>query len=220
MIVDFNPFAGMPGAPVYIPEPEPVGPTALTACTACDCRKEARQVVPGVGPLDARMLILGSTPGDEEDVQGRPFMGGGGRELNDWLKILGLRREKMALTYAVKCHTRENRPPKVKEQKMCSDLWLGPELAEWKDVQVIFPIGKPAAVAILGKAAPPLTPLLAHHYKIRVHGREIRVFPLPHPAYFLRARHHVTLFKETVLSHVKLTLLKDAGEAYIWSSGA
>ena len=72
--------------------------STLRACSACSCRAEAKQVVPGIGPVDARILVLGQNPGEEEDARGEPFLGAGGEELNVWLGILGLRRDRLAST--------------------------------------------------------------------------------------------------------------------------
>lgn len=224
---DFNPAAlnTPPVEPLLTHDPAAVGyrtlpfVPALRACTACRCRTEARQVVPGVGPLDARIMVIGQNPGEDEDQQGEPFLGAGGEILNGWLEQLGLVRERLVITNAVKCHTLKNRVPSAKELKTCSQLWLGEELGQLPDLQVVIPVGKPAATALLGKLAPPLTPLMAHHFKVRLNGsRELRVFPLPHPAFLLRSRHLAPLMRETVLAHLKLTLQQETPAAYAWSS--
>lgn len=191
---------------------------ALRACTACSARGEALQVVPGFGPLDARLLVVGQNPGEEEDREGVPFIGSSGQEFDTWLRVLGLDRAKLMVTNIVKCHTLKNRVPRAKEIRTCADLWLSQELMGLPDVQVLLPLGKPAVSAILGTQAPPMTPLMAHHYRIRVGGvRELRVFPLPHPAYLLRVRHQAPMFYETILSHLRLTMEAEVPEAYQWS---
>lgn len=221
IIHGFNPFEGQPAPPPaaaesgyrtlsFIPE--------LRACTACTCRAEALQVVPGVGPLDARVMVLGQNPGEEEDRQGVPLIGASGQELDRWLKILGWRRDQILLSNVCKCHTAGNRALKPKEIDTCSTLWLARELGALPELRVIIPIGKPAASALLGKSAPPLTPLMVHHYIIRVAGREYRVFPLPHPAYLLRARQLGPYFYESILSQLNLTLRQEVPDVIAWLS--
>lgn len=192
---------------------------AMLACVACTARQEASRVVPGAGPIDARMLWIGQNPGQEEDSLGVPFIGNAGKEVDVWFRVLGLDRAKMVVTNIVRCHTIGNRVPRAKEIKTCADLWLDRELAELKNVSVVFTLGKPAAIGLLGKSAPPMTPMIVHHFRIRAHGRELRAFPLPHPAYLLRAKHMAPMFYETILHQLKLTLLQEAPEAYAWSKG-
>lgn len=219
VVAGFTPDFGVVAAP-----PAPVSEyaslpfvTSLRDCRACPARLEALQVVPGIGPLDARILVIGQNPGDEEDRAGQPFIGTSGEEFNVWLKILGLAREKLVVTNVVKCHTAGNRVPRTKEIKVCADLWLPHELAELKQLSVLMPLGKPAVTALLGKSAPPMTPISVHHYIVKALDREFRVFPLPHPAYLLRVKHMAAMFYETILGQLKLTMQQEVPEAYQWS---
>ncbi len=224
VVEGFNPFAGQPFIPVMQPVIDPDNPytelpfyAQLKQCRACTARTEALQVVGGSGPLDARMLVVGQNPGDDEDRAGIPFIGMSGQEFDTWLPLLGLDRKKLMVTNIVHCHTVRNRVPRTKEIRTCSDLWLAEELKALQFVEVIFPLGKPAVSAILTKSAPPMTPLMVHHYRIRVFGRDIRVFPLPHPAFLLRARHLAPMFRETILHQLKLTLQQEVPDVYAWS---
>ena len=192
---------------------------ALRACSACPARLEARQVVVGIGPTEAVGMVIGQNPGAEEDVAGEPFIGAGGEVLNQWLRQLGLDRSKLVITNALKCHTTDNRVPRTTELRTCFEHGLAQELSALTHLQVLFPVGKPAAWSILGKAAPPMTPLSAHHFVVRVREdnvavRDLHVFPLPHPAFLLRAVHLAPLMK-LVLSHVRLTLEQELPAAYL-----
>lgn len=220
----FNPFEGQAYIPVMQPVVDPNNPytqlpfyAGLKQCRACSARSEALQVVGGSGPVDARMLVLGQNPGDEEDRAGVPFIGQSGQEFDSWLPLLGLDRTKLMVTNVVHCHTTKNRVPRAKEIRTCSDLWLAEELKVLTAVEVIFTLGKPAVSAVLTKSAPPMTPLMVHHYRVKVFGRELHVFPLPHPAFFLRTRHLVPMFRETILHQLKLTLQQEVPAAYAWS---
>lgn len=77
-------------------------PAALSACTRCDLHCHATQPVPGEGPADARVMIVGEQPGDQEDLAGRPFVGPAGQLFDAVAEEAGLVREKTYLTNAVK----------------------------------------------------------------------------------------------------------------------
>jgi DNA polymerase len=71
-------------------------------CRGCDLYKNATQAVFGEGPRRARLILLGETPGDEEDKQGHPFVGPAGRLLDSALDDAGLARDDVYVTNAVK----------------------------------------------------------------------------------------------------------------------
>ena len=75
---------------------------ALITCRRCNLWQRATQAVPGEGPKDARIMLLGEQPGDEEDIRGRPFLGPAGRVLDEALLKAGLARETVFVTNAVK----------------------------------------------------------------------------------------------------------------------
>ncbi|MEM6303315.1 MAG: UdgX family uracil-DNA binding protein [Pseudomonadota bacterium] len=77
-------------------------PAAIAACTRCPLHCAATQAVPGEGPVDARIMIVGEQPGDQEDLQGRPFVGPAGQVLNRALTAAGIDRSTAYLTNAVK----------------------------------------------------------------------------------------------------------------------
>jgi DNA polymerase len=220
IVPGFNPFGDTPReAPAVAVAMEPGAlppPHGLLACTACTCRTEAMRVVPGHGPADATVLFLGQNPGDEEDLQGKPFVGMSGAEFDRWLGILGMHRPRVFVTNVVKCHTTNNRPPKPAEIQTCSYQWLPQELQALTALQVILPLGKPAAQRLLGKAAPPTTPLMVHHFRVRVSllDRDISIFPLPHPAYFLRAQHFGPTFRDVLLPQIRETLQREYPMVY------
>ncbi len=87
--------------------PPPVGTEAeyragLNACRRCPLWQDATQAVPGEGPLDAEIMVVGEQPGDREDVKGRPFVGPAGQVFDAALKAVGLERKRLFVTNAVK----------------------------------------------------------------------------------------------------------------------
>jgi len=148
-----------------IPGPAVRAPTAgeglaalrleAAACRACPLWQPATQTVFGEGPVDARVMLLGEQPGDQEDLAGRPFVGPAGQLLDRALKELGLDRRAMYVTNTVKhfkfeprgkrrLHARAN----AAEQAACRQ-WLEAELDRVRP-RLIVCLGAMAAQAIFG----------------------------------------------------------------------
>lgn len=89
------------------------------ACEACELCKTRTQVVFGVGDPEAEVLFIGEAPGKNEDEQGEPFVGRGGKLLDEMLAMIGLRREYIYITNSVKCRPPENRDPLNTEKDAC-----------------------------------------------------------------------------------------------------
>lgn len=188
---------------------------ALLACTACPIRQEARRVVPGAGPVDARLLFVGQNPGIDEDVRGVSFIGLSGDELASWLLYLGVARDKVIVTNVVKCHTERNRTPRPREIETCQNLWLRRELETFTDVQVVVPLGRPALYGLVGKVSP-LPDVLDFWWMDTSLSdtRQIKIIPLPHPSYLLRfpgqREHFFTSVLQPLLSFFQSTeVLRD-----------
>ena len=128
---------------------------AARACTACELCGPATQTVFGEGPAEARAMLVGEQPGDQEDLAGRPFIGPAGQVLGDALRIAGLERSRIYLTNAVKHFKFEPRGkirlhqrPSAREAAACRG-WLEAELAVVKPRAVLC-LGATAAQSLLG----------------------------------------------------------------------
>lgn len=192
----------------------------LLACRACRARDEARRVVPGSGPLDAEIGIIGQNPGEEEDAMGVAFVGRAGAELDVWLEKLNIDRDKVMVTSAVKCHTNRNRKPSAREITTCKDLWLRQEIATFSKLQVLIPLGRPALEALLGsEKLPGSTPAAMQPWWADValdtdDTRRLLIMPLPHPSYLLRSPSLRDTMYADVLPVVKTYLETQAPEVY------
>jgi len=93
-------------------------------CKKCSLYETRSRLVFGVGPRDAEVMCVGEAPGADEDRLGEPFVGRGGRLLDEMLDVIGLSREKnVYIANIVKCRPPENRDPLNMEQQACID-WL------------------------------------------------------------------------------------------------
>ncbi|AYD01623.1 UdgX family uracil-DNA binding protein [Neorhizobium sp. NCHU2750] len=156
-------------------------------CTRCDIHCLATQTVFGEGPADAEVMVIGEQPGDQEDLAGRPFVGPAGQVFNDTLKAVGIGRDRLYITNAVKhfkYHPRDKRrihqKPNMGEIRQCR-WWLT------KEIELV----KPKLIVAMGASA--LFALTDMRQKlddirsepITMEGGRI-LFVTVHPSYLLR----------------------------------
>ena len=92
------------------------------SCTKCDLCQTRTNVVFGVGPKNADIMFVGEGPGEQEDLQGEPFVGAAGKLLDDMLSIIDLGRHNCYIANIVKCRPPRNRDPQEEEQQACIDF--------------------------------------------------------------------------------------------------
>jgi probable DNA metabolism protein len=140
----------------FPPEPDlSVWAAACQRCTACDLCERATRAVFGQGPAQARVMLVGEQPGDQEDRTGQPFVGPAGQVLDDALAEVGIAREEVYLTNAVKHFKFEprgkrriHRTPTLGEAAACRP-WLEAEIALVKPERIVC-LGATAARSLLG----------------------------------------------------------------------
>ncbi|HZQ50904.1 MAG TPA: UdgX family uracil-DNA binding protein [Bryobacteraceae bacterium] len=129
---------------------------AAPGCRGCDLYARATQVVFGEGPPDAKVVMVGEQPGDEEDRKGHPFVGPAGRLLSKAMEEAGLDREKVYVTNAVKHFKwtergkrRIHAKPNAVEISACRP-WLEAEL-QVVGPELVVCLGATAAQSLLGR---------------------------------------------------------------------
>ncbi len=148
-------------------------------CQKCDLCSQRNHVVFGVGPHDAEVLFVGEGPGQQEDLQGEPFVGAAGKFLDDMLSIIGLSRKNCYIANIVKCRPPHNRDPLAEEQDACMP-WL----------RMQTKLLRPKIIVCLGRIA--AMKLIRDDFKItREHGQwtekgGIQFTALYHPSALLR----------------------------------
>ena len=121
---------------------------ACMSCRKCALCQERTNVVFGVGPRNAEVLFVGEGPGENEDLQGEPFVGRGGKLLDEMLEIIDLSREKnIYIANMVKCRPPKNRDPLNTEQDACIE-YLRNQVALIRP-KIIVCLGRIAAMRII-----------------------------------------------------------------------
>jgi uracil-DNA glycosylase len=130
---------------------------AAAHCEGCGLYRAATQTVFGEGPARAAFMLVGEQPGDQEDLNGHPFVGPAGRVLDRGLEEAGIERDDVYLTNAVKHFSftprgkrRIHQKPTAAEIDACQP-WLNAELAV-VEPDVVVVMGATAARALLGRA--------------------------------------------------------------------
>jgi DNA polymerase len=151
----------------------------VLACRKCRLHETRHAVVFGEGPEDARLFIVGDAPGEEEDIQGRPFVGHSGELLTKMLQAIDIDRNSVYITGVLKCRPPENRTPSLDEISTC--IHFLKEQIKFVDSHCILALGEKAAHALLGSKLP------LHALRGKVHPLDNRhVVVTYHPAYILR----------------------------------
>lgn len=120
---------------------------ACLTCTACNLSETRTNVVFGVGSETAEVLFIGEGPGEQEDLQGEPFVGRAGKLLDDMLAIINLDRSKVYIANTVKCRPPKNRDPQPDEQAACLG-WLTAQLELLKP-KIIVCLGRISAMRFI-----------------------------------------------------------------------
>ena len=120
---------------------------ACEHCNRCGLCSTRTNVVFGVGDKNARIMFIGEGPGEQEDLQGEPFVGAAGKLLDDMLSIIDLDRTNSYIANIVKCRPPGNRDPKEEEQEACID-YLRNQVALIQP-KIIVCLGRIAAMRII-----------------------------------------------------------------------
>jgi uracil-DNA glycosylase family 4 len=156
------------------------------ACTRCPELAQTRtQVVFGSGNADADLMFVGEAPGAREDEQGVPFVGAAGKQLEELLGGVGLKRTDVFICNVLKCRPPGNRDPLPAEIENCQDYLM--RQVELIEPRVICTLGNFATKLLRGD--PTGISRLHGQAEIRVVGRRaVRLYPLFHPAAALYTR--------------------------------
>jgi uracil-DNA glycosylase family protein len=157
-------------------------------CKACDLWRDATQTVFGEGAKDAEVMLIGEQPGNQEDLQGHPFVGPAGHVLDQALQQAGIERDAVYITNAVKhfkwirkAKLRIHQKPRADEVEACRP-WLEAEIALTRP-KLIVCMGATAAQAMLGRSFR----LTQHHGEVISTPQKPPITATIHPSAVLRA---------------------------------
>lgn len=174
------------GAPAAGNKPEGSKAELLTpvkkevfSCRRCPLYKTKRNYVFSDGDPRARLMFIGEAPGEDEDIQGVPFVGRAGKLLTKMIEAMGLRRQDVYICNVIKCRPPDNRAPLPDEVTACKGYLL-------RQIDIISPkviccLGKHSAQALLETEI----------FITKIRGKEFdfngtTLIPTYHPAYLLR----------------------------------
>lgn len=118
-----------------------------SACSRCSLGNTRRNLVFGDGNDHARVMLIGEGPGEQEDLQGIPFVGPAGKLLDDMLEMIDLDRTKVYIANIVKCRPPRNRDPQPEEKSSCIP-WLRRQIA-LVDPDIIICLGRISASELI-----------------------------------------------------------------------
>ncbi|HKE31228.1 MAG TPA: uracil-DNA glycosylase [Candidatus Angelobacter sp.] len=148
-------------------------------CTRCRLHKGRKNIVFGVGNVNADIMFVGEGPGADEDEQGEPFVGRAGQLLNNMIAAMGLKRSDVYIANVVKCRPPGNRTPEKDECETCGPFLL-------RQIEVI----RPKVIVALGAVAAKYL-LAINDSMANLRGRWYdfkgsKLVVTYHPAYLLR----------------------------------
>jgi DNA polymerase len=152
----------------------------LGDCARCKLAKGRHHLVFGVGSPQAELVFVGEGPGEDEDLQGEPFVGRAGQLLTKMIEAMGYARSDVYIANVVKCRPPGNRNPEPDEIEAC-EPFLRAQLAAIRP-KVIVALGKFAAQTLLRD------PTAISRLRGRWFTYEgVKLMPTFHPAYLLRS---------------------------------
>lgn len=146
-------------------------------------KQRARQLVFADGNPEADIMFVGEAPGEEEDRQGKPFVGRSGQLLDLMLNAIGLDRTKVYITNTVPWRPPGNRKPSPAETQTCLPF-LHRHIA-LVNPKILVTLGAPAATNLLGRPVA-ITKVRGKWEPVEIEGKAINLLPTLHPAFLLR----------------------------------
>jgi len=154
-------------------------------CKACELHTTRNNVVFADGnPETASVVLIGEAPGENEDLEGKPFVGRAGKLLNEFLAQANLSRENdLYIINTVKCRPPKNRVPSKEEKKACEHFLFSQ--IEFVDPKIILLCGATALKSFCTTKTP-ISKIRGEIFEIEISGKKYNAMPIFHPSYLLR----------------------------------
>ncbi|MGI0078928.1 MAG: uracil-DNA glycosylase [Nitrososphaerales archaeon] len=165
----------------------------IEVCRLCRLCGGRTRAVPGSGPrYNLDLMLVGEGPGRNEDLQGEPFVGAGGKILDSVLALSGLGRSQVFITNVVKCRPPENRKPFYDEIEICTSNYLERQIDLLKP-KLICTLGATALEYFTGEKS-----MGAARGRLTKTKKGLPLLPTYHPAAILRNPSLKPLFEQDV----------------------
>jgi len=173
------------------------------ACKRCPLNKERNNVVFWRGNPCAKIMLIGEAPGETEDLEGSPFVGASGKQLDLMLDECGLKTQNVFIANVLGCRPPGNANPEPKQVKKCRPR-----------IERLIQIVKPKVIVLLGGQAAlhmaGITVLKPWKGKVvdvsTLKGDDVyKAIPTYHPSYYLRRGKNKTVWGE-IVSHIKTAI--------------
>ncbi len=145
-------------------------------CSLCGLCNGRTNIVRPSGDLASKVVLVGEGPGENEDLQGRPFVGRAGKILDKALEEAGVDRERIMITNTVKCRPPQNRDPTKEEMEACRPFLM----SELEGREMVVLLGRSAIKDLLGYEGP-MKDVVNIIQERDVDGVRIRFLPTYHP---------------------------------------
>lgn len=167
---------------------------------------EQEEVVLGDGCLTSPLVIVGEAPGKDEVMLGRPFVGAAGKNLNEFINVLGIERNALFITNAIKYRLGKLNPktqriinrPATAQDIRDNQRWLHDEISILKP-HIIVTLGNVPLKAIMDNFKVTIGDMHGSLYTCKVLGEEFKLFPLYHPASIIYNRALKEVYHEDVI---------------------
>jgi uracil-DNA glycosylase len=162
----------------------------ICSCQKCTLKHTCTQVVPGEGSANTSIVFFGEAPGEEEDIEGRPFIGRSGQLLREQMRINGIESAEVYISNAAaRCRPPGNREPTPEEMEACWE-WTERTLKIIKP-RVIVALGRSALIAFSSKLG--FSKKVGQNTITKLAGvpiylaeKDVYIYPMVHPAYACR----------------------------------
>lgn len=167
---------------------------AILRCDLCRLHIGRNNAVPGYGRIEkVEVVIVGEAPGRNEDLEGKPFVGSGGKLLDELLQKAGLDRKEVYITNVVKCRPPDNRKPEQDEVEICTKNFLDKQLEILRPLMIVT-LGATALEYFTGKKK-----IGEYHGKLLNVKHGIPLLPTYHPAAIFRTPSYRDLLQEDLM---------------------
>lgn len=152
-------------------------------CKKCKLWKTRNKPLVGDGPINAKILFVGESPGYNEDLQGKAFVGEAGKILDKLLALINLKRDEMYITNVLKCHPPKNHSPTRDEIDSCIQYLY--RQINIINPEVIITLGKYASREVFANFNLEFSMISKEHGRVfesKAGDRKIKIISLYHPA--------------------------------------